>query len=118
MQNFENPLFIIPISSGVIFVITGYIMLKFPPKKINPLYGYRTPNSMKNQERWDFAQRYSALEMIKCGALMCFVGLLGLIVYPDHMLAMFLGLGLLFLIVILLFIRVERAISRKFKQEQ
>ncbi|OMP32016.1 SdpI family protein [Mangrovimonas sp. DI 80] len=49
----DNPLFLIPASSGTIFVLLGLIMLKFPPKTINPIYGYKTGSSMKNQERWD-----------------------------------------------------------------
>jgi uncharacterized membrane protein len=32
----------------------------FPPKKINNFYGYRTKSSMKDQESWDTANRYSA----------------------------------------------------------
>ncbi|MDA0356796.1 MAG: SdpI family protein, partial [Bacteroidetes bacterium] len=58
---FDNPLFLIPSTSGLIFMLAGFIMLKLPPKKINSLYGYRTRSSMKNQERWDFSQKYSAI---------------------------------------------------------
>lgn len=36
----------------------GWVMEKKPPKKINGIYGYRTSRSMKNQDTWDFAQRY------------------------------------------------------------
>ena len=31
---------------------------KNPPTEINPGYGYRTTMSSKNQDTWDFAQRY------------------------------------------------------------
>jgi len=61
----ENPLFIIPILTGFIFSAAGLIMFKYPPKIINSLYGYRTLISMKSQERWDFAQRYSAQKLIE-----------------------------------------------------
>ena len=50
---------------GLIFLIAGYIQHRFPPKKINHLYGYRTSASMKSQESWDFAQEYSAKKVIK-----------------------------------------------------
>src|SRR5690554_4471477 len=30
----------------------------FKPKEINPLYGYRTKRSMRNQASWDYAQDY------------------------------------------------------------
>lgn len=39
-------------------IIFGRIMFVRPPKKINDLYGYRTPRSMKNQDTWDFAHKY------------------------------------------------------------
>ena len=56
--------------TGACFSLAGYITKRFRPKKINHLYGYRTKTSMRNQEVWDFAQRYSADEMIKLGLVM------------------------------------------------
>jgi hypothetical protein len=35
----ENSLFVLPFSTGVIFVIAGLVMKYLPPKKINLLYG-------------------------------------------------------------------------------
>ncbi len=32
----------------------------YPPKKINPWYGYRTVRSQKSERNWHFAQHYSA----------------------------------------------------------
>lgn len=108
---FDNPLFLIPLTSGLIFMLAGFIMLKFPPKKINSLYGYRTSSSMKNQERWDFSQKYSATEMIKLAAFLGLSSSIGLMYNPDGKLGMFLGLGLMILMVVLLLIRVEKAIK-------
>lgn len=50
---------------GSVFFITGLITNAFPPIKINHLYGYRTPRSMKNQNNWDVAQRFSTKKMIQ-----------------------------------------------------
>ena len=47
------------LSCGPLMVILTYIFYKFPPKKINPLYGYRTNRSMQNQKVWDFANKVS-----------------------------------------------------------
>jgi uncharacterized membrane protein len=44
-------------------LVIGYLFYRFPPKKINPLYGYRTPRSMRSQEAWDFANKYSSALM-------------------------------------------------------
>ena len=54
---------------GIIFILAGAIMYVFPPKKINGLYGYRTASSMQNQQKWDFAQTYSAKIMMLTGLI-------------------------------------------------
>lgn len=66
IEAFINPLSV----CGIVFIIIGIITLKFPPKKINPLYGYRTKKSMKNQLNWTFAQTYSSKKMIISGFIM------------------------------------------------
>ncbi len=114
----DNPLFIIPFSTGLVFLLVGLIMLKFPPKKINGLYGYRTTSSMKNQKRWDFSQKFSAIELIKLGSVLALTSIIGLIYNPDGNLGMLLGLGLMIFMVVLLIIRVEKAIKNKFKKEE
>ncbi len=45
---------------GPPLIILSYLFMRFPPKKINAIYGYRTPRSMRNQEAWDFANKYSS----------------------------------------------------------
>ncbi|WP_234117300.1 SdpI family protein [Clostridium hydrogenum] len=57
---------------GMLFAIGGLIFKIFPPKKINGVYGYRTNTSMKNQDTWKVAQKYSANSMIILG-IVCIV---------------------------------------------
>lgn len=47
--------------------------MRYPPKKINDFYGYRTNRSKKSQEHWDFAQIESAKYMKQSGyySLIC-----------------------------------------------
>lgn len=71
-----NLLALILSSGGLIFLLAGYIQHRFPPKKINHLYGYRTSTSMKSQESWDFAQQYSAKKMMQMGTYITALGLL------------------------------------------
>lgn len=68
---FLEPLFF----TGLLFIILGCIMLRYPPKDINYMYGYRTKRSMKNQVNWDFAQKYSSKLMLKYGVFMCLIQL-------------------------------------------
>jgi len=49
----------------VFMLVVSFIFLKYPPKKINHLYGYRTKLSMANQEIWKVANDYSAKLMVK-----------------------------------------------------
>lgn len=41
-------------TNGLLFLLS-IIFWKFPPKKINNLYGYRTFKAMQNQDIWSFA---------------------------------------------------------------
>jgi len=66
-------LFIFPFLAGSISIIAGAIMLKFPPKEINMLYGYKTKRSMSNQKNWDFSQKFSALKMTQVGVILIVV---------------------------------------------
>jgi uncharacterized membrane protein len=60
---------------GIIILAAGWMMVKYPPKKINHLYGYRTESSMRNQQTWDEANRFSGRLMIKIGWILLLVGL-------------------------------------------
>ena len=44
---------------AALMAVITVIMFKFPPKKPNALYGYRTNRSMKSQQTWEFAQHRS-----------------------------------------------------------
>ena len=85
-------------------------MTKFPPKKINSFYGYRTLNSMKSQQAWDFSQKYSAKEMIKSGIILALFSLLGL-AFPANSASLIISVALIVIAAILLIVRTERAIK-------
>lgn len=114
-QLLENPLFNITLLCGIIFILAGFVMFQFPPKKINLLYGYRTISSMKSQDRWDFAQKFSAKEMMKLGGLLTGCSLLVFVTEFNNSINLIIGLSLLILMVVILFVRVESAIKRKFR---
>ena len=40
-----------------LLLIIGTLFIKFPPSKINPLYGFRTNLSMKNLDTWKEANK-------------------------------------------------------------
>lgn len=113
-MNFTNPIFLIPITTGPIYMMAGFLMLKFPPKNINSLYGYRTGSSMDSQEKWDFAQPYSGKVMLQAGAALSLCALLGLFINLSELLGLLLGLVLLTIFTVYPIVKTERAIKRKF----
>lgn len=113
----NNALFVIPILMGTFFLIIGFIMLKFPGKKINSSYGYRTSRSMKNQQTWDFAQLYSAKETIKIGIILMLFSIIGIWFNPNKVITIILGFVLITGPAIILIKDVERAIKMKFGNE-
>src|SRR5690606_6808292 len=76
-MNLTEPILLLAGLSGIIFIIAGWVMWKFPPQKINNLYGYRTSASMKSQENWDYAQKLSTKIMIwgGIGMFLCSFGI-------------------------------------------
>ena len=57
----------------------GTYFRKKVPKKINYLYGYRTPMSMKNKDTWDFAHRYFGRLWFIMGWIVLFITILAMI---------------------------------------
>lgn len=57
----------------------GKEFMKNPPREINPGYGYRTTMSSKNQETWDFAQRYMGEVWYKAGKVLLIPSILPLL---------------------------------------
>ena len=56
-----------------IFILVLFLIVKkFPPKKINWWYGYRTARSMQNDEIWKVAQEYASKKSIQL-ALLSFI---------------------------------------------
>lgn len=58
------------------FIGLGQRFTKNPPKTIDPMCGYRTVMSMKNQDTWEFAQAYYGRTCYKIGWVALAVALL------------------------------------------
>ncbi len=112
-----NPLVLILSISGFIFLTAGYIQQRFPPKKINHLYGYRTSNSMKSQESWAFAQEYSAKKMMKMGTCIIALGLLAQII--DLQLIWSTAIALIIVIIspLIMLSQVEAELKKRFPKK-
>jgi len=103
---------------SLVFLAGGWIMAKYPPKKINPLYGYRTRRSMQSLDAWNYAQRLSSRKMILCGFA-------GIVVFVAAWMADFnegvhaiLMIATLFSMLSFVIYSVERNLKRKFPDER
>ena len=65
-------------------LLLGWLLKKFPPKKINHLYGYRTQRSMKNQATWEVANTYSSLVFFKVSLYSFFIPVALYFLYPQQ----------------------------------
>ena len=99
----------LPIITGTILLVAGAVMYRFPPKKVNIIYGYRTMSSMKSQERWDFSQRYSAKELMKFGVVLFAFSFSGLFDISEGIIN-----GIVVLFVFLPIITTEIALRKRF----
>ncbi len=59
----------------VMMIIIGLIFNHKPPKVINSMNGYRSKLSMKNQDTWDYANRYMGEVWFKLGIAMSIISL-------------------------------------------
>ena len=64
-------------------LLLGWLLKKFPPKKINHLYGYRTQRSMKNQASWEAANTYSSLVFFKVSLYGFFIPVVLYFLFPQ-----------------------------------
>ena len=101
------PLFLV----GLAFSIAAFITMKFPPKKINSIYGYRTARSMKSQENWDKAHRYSSRLMLKQGIVMLAIGGMLITLPISDEVSALISVSLFIISVIVLFVQTEKKLK-------
>jgi len=111
---FENPVFITLVLTGLIFILSGLIMKRYPPRNINHFYGYRTKASMASKERWDFAQEYSSRELIYQGIIMSLLSFFALLFDFLPPLGLFISIILVLASCVLMLLRTEKALKKKF----
>ncbi len=109
-----NPIFIILIATCPIFIITGWVMLKFPPKSSNMNYGYRTKQSRSSVDKWNFSQPYSAIQFIKSGLIGCCLSMITLFFKVDEASGAAIGIGLVLMLTVYPIYKTEKVLKQKF----
>lgn len=103
---------------GIVFTAIGTIMYIFPPKKINFLYGYRTKNSMKNQQTWDFSQKYSSKKMALLGLIFIFLSFSKGVFNTTEETDFIFGMAAMIIGTIAMLFLVEQALKKSIKKEE
>ncbi|MTI70540.1 MAG: SdpI family protein [Firmicutes bacterium] len=75
--------FIILMTIPLMMTTIGFVWRKKPPKAINWVYGYRTSKSMKNQETWEFANKYFGNLWYKIGIALSIISIIVFCVFIN-----------------------------------
>lgn len=102
---------IVTLILGLVFIIVGLISQRFPPRRINSMYGYRTNRSMADQASWDIAQRIAPKEMMKMGLGLSLIYPLDWLVMWSPGMSTLVGLALVILAVVIMIMRVEHKLK-------
>ncbi|WP_417589966.1 SdpI family protein [Owenweeksia hongkongensis] len=111
-MDFKTPFFLLSLIMGLTYIIAGWVMIKFPPKWPNYFYGYRTGRAMKSEPNWNFAQRFSAKEMMKAGVVFLLIAVASPIIPSDDTTTVVTVIVLLFLLMMYPIISTERALKK------
>ncbi|MFD2513643.1 SdpI family protein [Pontibacter locisalis] len=62
-------MFFLHLLPGLLVLMIGFILYKWPPKRINWFWGFRTHYSMRNMENWQEGNRYYAKLILGIGVV-------------------------------------------------
>jgi uncharacterized membrane protein len=116
METLEQILWF-PLMTGFIFLVAGIITRAFPPKGINSLYGYRTPASMRSDDAWQFAQKFSDSRMIEGAVFLIILSPIGLLLDIGIDANMIIGVTMAIASAAYIFFTTERALAKKFPKK-
>ena len=101
-------------TNGLLFVIS-ILFWKFPPKKINSIYGYKTPKAMQNQQIWDFANTtFNKSLLIYAG--ISFLASLAFVTFLNAVLT-WQPMAFVFLSIIVSIVKTEKGLTENFTDE-
>lgn len=107
-----NKLLFAHLALGPLMLLFASLFFFFPPKKVNYLYGYRTFRSMKSQEAWNFANRFSAKYLLGVSLITCLMQAFALTFFPVKK-ALFFSSVFLVVSLISVFPVTERMLQKK-----
>lgn len=101
-------------TNGLLFILS-LIFWKFPPKKINNLYGYRTHKTMQNQDIWEFSNTFFNQNLMVYSGISFLAGLLFAYLLPSQ--TSWQPMALVLLTILVCIIKTEKALKANFTEE-
>ena len=102
---------------GIIFCLAAFLHKRFPPKQINFFYGYRTRQSMKNSESWNFAQSLSSSKMKNMSFRLIGLGLIMSFVRLEILLSLCIGTTSVISMLVLMIFQIENELKKHFSKK-
>lgn len=101
-------------TNGVLFLIS-IIFWKFPPKKINSIYGYKTPKAMQNEQIWNFANSTFNRSFLIYAGISFLAGLAFATLLKAEL--TWQPMAFVFLTIIVSIVKTEKALNDNFTEE-
>jgi len=114
MRNFLDTTFLLALLFSICFLITAGILYFFPSKKVNHFYGYRTIESVKSQERWDFSQHFFAIQMSKAAIVILGLSFTGLLIPGSGKIRLWISVIIIVLAISYMYATTEAELKKRF----
>ncbi len=114
MKTFLDNTFLLALLFSLCFLITAGVLYFFPRKKINHFYGYRTTESIKSQERWDFSQRFFAIQMSKSAIIILSLSFTGLLMPDSQKMRLWVSVVMIVIAISYMYGTTEAELKRRF----
>ncbi|MCT4543905.1 MAG: SdpI family protein [Vallitalea sp.] len=95
-------LWIVDLVLPITMIIIGLVYKYNAPEKVNNFHGYRTKQSMKSQEAWDYAHKHLSLIFTIMGVILLIYVIISKFVVPierQYLSVINAGIGILALII-------------------
>jgi uncharacterized membrane protein len=112
-----NETTLILLVTGAVLIATGFFWRRFPPSKINYLYGYRTVASMRNESTWKEANTYAPRLLLKIGLTLTLLGIMFILFPLPNKTGVIFAISIVVCGLVLLIWRTESRLSRLFDEE-
>ncbi|WP_439881684.1 SdpI family protein [Pontibacter sp. MBLB2868] len=98
---------------GILVLVIGFILYKWPPRHINWLWGFRTHYSMRDIENWQEGNRYYAKLLLLIGLVSALISLICYRLLPL-LISLLLPIGIMIIFFMLSIYLTNEHLKRKF----